>query len=258
MTKNLLFTSAMLLLIACTNNTKNKEVVVVDPAQTLTLEFASKNPETTKNKEGIQVDENGKKIFFFINDSTYVTDAFESNFLIDDSIRVRNVYGACSYYDELCGDRKVESGISLYKTGEKEVKVTCGEVKDGDGSYWEVDKVTFYYKNGNKRSENFFGGCDHCAGNYITWWNNGNLRSDEGKSKYWHKNGQIKYEFGISMDGGRCKAASYYESGQIKKLAICDDIYSDGKWKCFDVLWGNMDYCLEECFDKEGKKRECK
>ena len=37
-------------------NTKNKETVVVEPvAQTLTLEFASKNPETTKNKEGTHV-----------------------------------------------------------------------------------------------------------------------------------------------------------------------------------------------------------
>ena len=56
MTKNLLFTSAILILISCTNNTKNKEVVVVEPvAQTLALEFASKNPETTKNKEGTHV-----------------------------------------------------------------------------------------------------------------------------------------------------------------------------------------------------------
>jgi hypothetical protein len=56
MKNNLLFISAILLLIFCTNNTKNKEVVVVEPvAQTLALEFASKNPETTKNKEGTHV-----------------------------------------------------------------------------------------------------------------------------------------------------------------------------------------------------------
>ena len=59
MTNNLLFVSAVLLLISCTNNTKNKEVVVVDPvAQTLALEFASKNPEATKNKEGTHVSVN--------------------------------------------------------------------------------------------------------------------------------------------------------------------------------------------------------
>ena len=56
MKNNLLFISAILLLISCTNNTKNKEVVVVEPvAQRLALEFASKNPETTKNKEGTHV-----------------------------------------------------------------------------------------------------------------------------------------------------------------------------------------------------------
>ena len=56
MTKNLLFIYVILLLISCTNNTKNKKVVVVEPVdQTLTLEFASKNPETTKNKEGTHV-----------------------------------------------------------------------------------------------------------------------------------------------------------------------------------------------------------
>lgn len=56
MTKNLLFISVILLLISCTNNTKNKKVVVLEPvAQTLTLEFAAKNPETTKNKEGTHV-----------------------------------------------------------------------------------------------------------------------------------------------------------------------------------------------------------
>ena len=56
MIKNLLFISAILLLTSCTNNTKNKEVVVVDPvARTLSLEFASKNPKTTKNKEGTHV-----------------------------------------------------------------------------------------------------------------------------------------------------------------------------------------------------------
>ena len=56
MTKNLLFISVILLLISCINNTKNKEIIVVDPvAKTLTLDFASKNPATTKNKTGKHV-----------------------------------------------------------------------------------------------------------------------------------------------------------------------------------------------------------
>ena len=49
---NLLLISTILLFISCANNTENKEVVIVESViETLTLEFASKNPETTKNKE---------------------------------------------------------------------------------------------------------------------------------------------------------------------------------------------------------------
>ena len=56
MKNNLLFISAILLFISCANNTENKEVVNVESvSQALTLEFASKNPETTKNKEGRHV-----------------------------------------------------------------------------------------------------------------------------------------------------------------------------------------------------------
>ena len=53
---NLLFISTILLFISCANNTENKEVVIVESViETLTLEFASKNPETTKNKDGTHV-----------------------------------------------------------------------------------------------------------------------------------------------------------------------------------------------------------
>jgi hypothetical protein len=56
MKNNLLFISAILLFISCANNTKNEEVVIVESViQTLNLKFASKNPETTKNKVGTNV-----------------------------------------------------------------------------------------------------------------------------------------------------------------------------------------------------------
>jgi len=56
MKNNFLFISAILLFISCADNTANKEVVIVESVtQTFTLEFASKNPETTKNKEGTHV-----------------------------------------------------------------------------------------------------------------------------------------------------------------------------------------------------------
>jgi hypothetical protein len=198
------------------------------------------------------------KIFFFINDSTFTVDYFEFSLfdyeLIDDSIRYTDI--SCGY-DLLCGDIKDGVGISLYNTGEKEVEVTCGEVEDEDGNYWELKKVIFYYKNGNKKSERVFpSGCDGCGVPPTTWWKNGNLQWEE--NKYWYENGQIKHEVGIVMNDGRCKATSYYENGQIKKLVICDDIYDDGS--CFETPWGNMDYCngTEECFNKKGKKIECK
>jgi len=55
MTKNLLFASAILLITSCTSNPKTEEEVVVETLveHSLTLEFASKNPED--KKEGTHV-----------------------------------------------------------------------------------------------------------------------------------------------------------------------------------------------------------
>ena len=56
MKKKLLFIFAILFLISCANNTEIKEVIIVESvSETLTLEFVSKNPETTKNKAGTHV-----------------------------------------------------------------------------------------------------------------------------------------------------------------------------------------------------------
>ena len=56
MKNNFLFISTILLFFSCANNTENKEVVIIESViETLTLEFASKNPESTKNKDGTQV-----------------------------------------------------------------------------------------------------------------------------------------------------------------------------------------------------------
>ena len=55
MTKNLLFASAILLITSCTSNPKTEEEVMVETLveNSLTLEFASKNPEV--KKEGTHV-----------------------------------------------------------------------------------------------------------------------------------------------------------------------------------------------------------
>jgi|TARA_B110001469_G_scaffold14469_1_gene14626 hypothetical protein len=67
---NLLLISTILLFISCANNTENKEVVIVESViETLTLEFASKNPETTKNKEGTHVGVN-EMLKLSLNDNT--------------------------------------------------------------------------------------------------------------------------------------------------------------------------------------------
>ena len=57
MNKNLLFASAILLITSCTFNPKTEEEVMVETLveNSLTLEFASKNPEV--KKEGTQVSE---------------------------------------------------------------------------------------------------------------------------------------------------------------------------------------------------------
>ena len=69
---NLLFISTILLFISCANNTENKEVVIVESViKTLTLEFASKNPETTKNKEGTHVGLN-EMLKLSLNDNSQI------------------------------------------------------------------------------------------------------------------------------------------------------------------------------------------
>ena len=70
MKNNFLFISAILLFFSCANNTESKEVVIVESViETLTLEFASKNPETTKNKEGTHVGLN-EMLKLSLNDNT--------------------------------------------------------------------------------------------------------------------------------------------------------------------------------------------
>ena len=72
MKNNFLFISAILLFISCANNTENKEVVIIESvSQTLTLEFASKNPEITKNKQGRQVGVN-EMLKLSLNDNNQI------------------------------------------------------------------------------------------------------------------------------------------------------------------------------------------
>ena len=72
MKNNFLFISAILLFFSCANNTENKKVVILESViETFTLEFASKNPETTKNKDGTQVGVN-EMLKLSLNDNSQI------------------------------------------------------------------------------------------------------------------------------------------------------------------------------------------
>jgi len=91
MTKNLLFASAILLITSCTTNPKTEEVVVVETlvANSLTLEFASKNPEV--KKEGTYV---GASEMLHL----YLTDNSKSDF-VGKSLTLNNtIEGAINFY----------------------------------------------------------------------------------------------------------------------------------------------------------------
>ena len=92
MKNNFLFISAIFLFISCANNTENKEVVIIESvSQTLTLEFASKNPEITKNKQGRQVGVN-EMLKLSLNDNNQID--FVGQILTLNNSK----YGALNFY----------------------------------------------------------------------------------------------------------------------------------------------------------------
>ena len=91
MTKNLLFASAILLITSCTTNPKTEEVLVFETLveNSLTLEFASKNPEV--KKEGTHV---GTSEMLHL----YLTDNSQSDF-VGKSLTLNNtIEGAINFY----------------------------------------------------------------------------------------------------------------------------------------------------------------
>ena len=90
MTKNLLFASAILLITSCTSNPKTEEEVMVETLveNSLTLEFASKNPEV--KKEGTHV---GTSEMLHL----YLTDNSQSDF-VGKSLTLNNtIEGAINF-----------------------------------------------------------------------------------------------------------------------------------------------------------------
>ena len=91
MIKNLLFASAILLITSCTSNPKTEEEVMVETLveNSLTLEFASKNPEI--KKEGTHV---GASEMLHL----YLTDNSQSDF-VGKSLTLNNtIEGAINFY----------------------------------------------------------------------------------------------------------------------------------------------------------------
>jgi len=156
----------------------------------------------------------------------------------------------CSFLPELCENIQKGIGISFYKTGEKRIEVNCQNTMD----WWDPSRVTYYYRNGNKKSEEIYYGCGTESGPYTTWWENGNLKSQGFQgfpTEEWYENGQVKEEMEITYGpnglGDECvsKAVSYYENGQIKSLFKCEDCIVEG------------DCPPEKCWDEKGNEIEC-
>jgi len=91
MTKNLLFASAILLITSCTSNPKTEEEVMVETLveNSLTLEFASKNPEV--KKEGTHV---GASEMLHL----YLTDNSQSDFAGKSLTLNNTIEGAINFY----------------------------------------------------------------------------------------------------------------------------------------------------------------
>ena len=157
----------------------------------------------------------------------------------------------CFFLQELCENIQKGIGVSFYKTGEKRIEVSCQNTMD----WWDPLKVTYYYRNGNKKSEEIYYGCETEAGPYTTWWENGNLkykgyRNGDMYAEEWYENGQVKQENEIEYGdglGNDCvsKAVSYYENGQIKSLFKCEDC---------DI---EEDCPPKKCFSKTGERIKC-
>jgi len=175
-------------------------------------------------------------------------------FLIKDA-RIKAAAIDCFFLQELCENIQKGIGVSFYKTGEKRIEVSCQNTMD----WWDPLKVTYYYRNGNKKSEEIYYGCETEMGPYTTWWENGNLkyRGDWDGDFYadkWYENGQIKQDFEIKYGDGlgvQCvtKEAYYYENGQIKSWYICED--------CEPTMDYDYDCSNKKCWDEEGNKIKC-
>jgi len=178
-------------------------------------------------------------------------------FLIKD-VRINSDDIDCFFLQELCENIQEGIGLSFYTTGDyrnngRRIEVSCQYQAFNSG--WHPMQVIYYYRNGNKKSEEIYYGCETEMGPYTTWWENGNLKykgnwDGDMYAEEWYENGQVKQENEIEYGdglGNDCvsKAVSYYENGQIKSLFKCEDC---------DI---EEDCPPKKCFSNTGERIVC-
>jgi len=156
----------------------------------------------------------------------------------------------CFYLEKLSGNNKGKIGYAYFNTGEKMATVSVDQSGD-----WTL---IYYYKNGVKKSEKIYYGCETEGGTYTSWWENGNLKyrgSWDGDSfaDEWYKNGQKlkdldfkdgEYYYEVCVT----KEVTYYENGKVKSLFICPDCDPSANW----------DNCApKRCFSNTGERIIC-
>ena len=153
----------------------------------------------------------------------------------------------CFFLEKLCGNNKGKIGYVYFNTGEQMATVSVAQSGD-----WTL---IYYYKNGNKKSEDIYYGCETEGGPYTSWWENGNLKykgnwDGDMYAEEWYENGEVKQENEIEYGdglGNDCvrKAVSYYENGNVKSLFICEDCNI------------NENCPPKKCFSKTGERIKC-
>ena len=187
-----------------------------------------------------------------IKSKAYQLKVLKEIFLIKD-IRINSEDIDCFFLQELCENIQEGTGRSFYTTGEKKIEVSCQNTMD----WWDPLKVTYYYKNGNKESEQLYYGCETESGPYTAWWENGNLKykgdwNGDAYAEEWHENGQVKNYYEIKGDlwDGHCitKEVTYYNNGKFKSYFVCEDC----------DIWGKWNNCApKKCFNNIGERIKC-
>ena len=181
--------------------------------------------------------------------------------------------------DELCDKPNGTEVIQDYESPENPDKFSARSTsKDG--------VVTWWYKNGQKRAEQYFkDGVWH--GKQIIWFDDGQIQTEdiykngiidgqqtywfddgqidskiyykngkqEGKWTFWHKNGKIEYE-GNYKDGKKYgKHTTWFENGRRSLEENYKDGNKDGKWTYW---WESGQIMIEKYYNNDKQVKQGK